>query len=82
MIEESEGVEYIRAAAEACSAGDTPISRPAKIPRQPALRPTQDGFETVAMTAGQYQSAVYALATLIARWEQAGSPTSRRNQTD
>ncbi|MCL9759266.1 hypothetical protein [Frankia sp. AiPa1] len=74
MIEKSEGVEDVRVAAEACSARDTPISRPAKIPRQPALRPTHDGVEIVPMTAEQHESAVFTLATLIAHWEQIGCP--------
>ncbi|WP_256386281.1 MULTISPECIES: hypothetical protein [Protofrankia] len=39
-------------------------------------------IETVPMTAAQRQEAVSVLATLIAQWEQAGSPTSQRNQTD
>ncbi|WP_239332279.1 hypothetical protein [Frankia sp. CiP3] len=82
MTEERQGVDHGRAAKETSSVRGTQADRPAKIPRQPALRPIVDGVETVPMTADEHQSAVFALVTLIAHWEQLGCPTSPSDKQD
>ncbi|ONH30706.1 hypothetical protein BL254_23935 [Protofrankia sp. BMG5.30] len=82
MAEDLEDVEPGNTADQAHRDGAVPAGRPVKIRRYPAGRPVVTEIETVPMTAAQRQEAVSVLATLIAQWEQAGSPTSQRNQTD
>jgi len=58
------------------------VGRPGKIRRYPADRPVVVEIATVPMTAEEQQTAVFALAELIARWEQAGCPVSVSDQVD
>jgi hypothetical protein len=81
MADHRQGVESVDAAGQARSVGDTEVGRPGKIRRFPAERPVVTRIETVPMTAARRQEAVFALAELIARWEQAGSPISAPDRT-
>jgi len=64
------------------SLGHHDVGRSGRIRRYPAVRPVVMEVATVPMTEEQRQTAVFALAALIARWEQAGCPTGVSDQID
>lgn len=62
--------------------GNHDVGRPGRIRRYPADRPVATEIAIVPMTEEQRQTAVFALAALIARWEQAGCPTDVSDEID
>lgn len=62
--------------------GNDDVGRRRKIRRYPADRPVVTEIPAVPMTEEQRPTAVFALAALIARREQAGCPTSVSDQID
>ena len=81
MMGYRESAEIEDTGGETRSLGNHDVGRPGKIRRYPADRPVVTEIATVPMTEEQQQTGVFALAALIARWEQAGCPIGVSDQT-